>query len=137
LAELPGHGDAHLIVKGPVPLQVSPNILEGNLIGLDAGASVLLVHEIADNVVLSDVFRVGELDALRSLEVEAGIRDQVDEVLEEARSIVFSAKLFVQAEIDLLFFGLGGGFDELEKKVDEGKAALDAPAAIFNAGNLV
>ena len=81
LAELPGHGDAYLIEIDPVRLQVSPNILEGNLIGLDAGVGVVLVHKIADNVVLSDVFRASELDALRSLKVEAGLCEQVDEVL--------------------------------------------------------
>ena len=75
LAELLRCGDAHLIVKDPVRIQVFPNIFGGNLIGLNTGFGVVLVHEIADNVVLSDVFRAGELDALSSLKVEAGLRE--------------------------------------------------------------
>ncbi len=72
LVELPRHGDAHPIVKCLVGLQVFPNILKGNLIGPDAGTGIVLVHEIADYVLLSDVVRLGELAAVGSFEVEAG-----------------------------------------------------------------
>ncbi len=120
------------VVIDLVRLQVFPNIREGNLIGLDAG-----VHEIADNVVLSDLVRAGELDALKSREFEAGLHEEVDKALQEARSIVFSRKLGVQAIIGLLFVGLRGGCDKLEKKADEGNSTLDSPATIINAGTLV
>jgi len=65
----------------------------------------MLGHEVSHNVVLSDVVKAGELDALRGLKVEAVLRKQVDEVLQEARSVVFSCKLCVQAIIELLFVG--------------------------------
>jgi hypothetical protein len=42
----------------------------------------MLGHEVSHNVVLSDVVRASELDALRGLKVEAVLREEVDKVLQ-------------------------------------------------------